>query len=76
MDFDNSEEMMNVRVDRIIGETEKGLHVEFKDRQGQTHRVWLGKSRIDYCGDVGDQDVLIELPEWMAEQNGMDHLPD
>lgn len=76
MAFDDDEPMMKVRVEKITGQTAKGLWVRFTDRDGDEQEVCLGKSRIDYDGDVGDEDVLIELPEWMAEANGMDHLPE
>ncbi len=32
---------------------------------------WLPKSQIEYFGEVGDIDVEIEMPEWLAEKNDL-----
>lgn len=33
--------------------------------------VWLPLSQIDFCGERGDTDVPITLPEWLGDDNGL-----
>jgi len=65
---------MDVRVDRFLAETEKAILVRFTAQDGGQEQAWLPKSQIAYFGCPGDNDVLIEIPEWLAEANEMDHL--
>lgn len=60
-------EMVFVSVD-IISETDKGLLIT---ATGDTEEFWLPKSQIDYDGSPGDTNVLLELPEWLAEDKNL-----
>lgn len=33
--------------------------------------TWLPLSQIDFCGERGDTDVPISLPEWLADEKGL-----
>lgn len=37
--------------------------------EGDEH--WLPLSQIDFCGERGDTDVPISLPEWLADDKGL-----
>jgi hypothetical protein len=65
---------MQITVERIKAETKKAILVEFLNTEARLDEVWLPKSQIDYKGDKGDENVVIEIPEWLADNCGLDHL--
>jgi hypothetical protein len=57
--------MIPLTVD-IIRETADAILVDDGDRQ-----VWLPKSLIRYRADVPAEAVEVEVPEWLAEREGL-----
>ena len=61
-----STETVELTVEEIIAETADAILVRYQDEEH-----WLPKSEIDYTGQIYDKDVEIEMPQWLAEEQGM-----
>lgn len=65
-------EMFTIYAD-ILQETEasEGHEGAILINCGEAEKIWLPISQIQYAGDRGDTDVPIEIPDWLAEENGL-----
>jgi hypothetical protein len=59
--------MIPITVD-ITRETADAILV---DDENLYHEVWLPKSLIRYRADVPAEAVEVEVPEWLAEREGL-----
>ena len=50
----------------ILAETGAAIKIE-----AEGVICWLPKSQVEYFGELGDTDVEIEMPEWLAEKNDL-----
>ena len=65
-------EMFTIYAD-ILQETEasEGHEGAILINCGEAEKIWLPISQIQYAGERGDTDVPIEIPDWLAEENGL-----
>lgn len=65
-------EMFTIYAD-ILQETEasEGHEGAILVNCGDAEKIWLPISQIQYVGERGDTDVPIEIPDWLADENGL-----
>ncbi|EGW50066.1 hypothetical protein HMPREF1022_02888 [Desulfovibrio sp. 6_1_46AFAA] len=59
------DDMITIHAD-ILQLTDAAVLVECEGEE-----VWLPLSQIDFCGERGDTDVPITLPEWLGDDKGL-----
>lgn len=52
---------------RLLGETERALHVAITLPSGVVKTLWLPKSQCQYYSDMGH----VLMPEWLAEKHNV-----
>lgn len=63
----------------ILEEREISLHIEQEQARGATLRVWIPRSQLDHISKRGSSktgfgvDATIEMPEWLANDKGLDY---
>ena len=56
-----------IMVEEILSETDSAILIQYEGQE-----VWIPKSQlIDYCGNVRDQDIEIEVTQWILEEKGL-----
>ena len=64
--YDNNDDCV-VIADEIVAETAKAVKCRFGDEE-----VWLPTSQADFSGTMGDENIAVILPFWLAEKNGLE----
>jgi len=69
-DLDHSTNYTDLEYIEILKETNLAKYVRF-DIDGDIYDVWLPISECFFSGDYGESDLLVVIPEWLADKNNL-----